>query len=127
MAVIFFKPTLVILLISLLALVSSTPTAEHRVLIYPRLNPVPDSISNKTYPPRPHSLPPYDPSKPKRGVSFTNTQWIKTFDRKNSKLIWAYNWDSAVPDGMPDGIDYTPMLWGAGPQHTTNVSRYQKE
>ncbi|EHL02577.1 putative Uncharacterized serine-rich protein C13G6.10c [Glarea lozoyensis 74030] len=106
MTVLFFKPVVVILLLSLLASVTSTPTAERRALKYPRLNPAPDSISNKTYPPRPHELPPFDPLKPKGGVSFTNTKWIKTFDRK-------FN-------GMPDGIEYTPMLWGAGPQHTTN-------
>lgn len=36
------------------------------------------------------------------------------------RISWAYNWDSQPGGSLPSGIEYTPMLWGTGSDHTTN-------
>ncbi|KAI0758657.1 hypothetical protein BD413DRAFT_467184, partial [Trametes elegans] len=36
------------------------------------------------------------------------------------QVSFAYNWDSAYPDGLPEGVVYFPMLWNAAAEHSAN-------
>jgi len=69
---------------------------------------------------------PYNPlSKLKRGLPFNNpSKYIQTFKGAGSKIAWAYNWDSYMDPGFPKNVEFVPMLWGDGADHTTNVSLY---
>lgn len=66
---------------------------------------------------------PYSPqSKLKRGLPFNNPpKYIQNFKGANSKVSWAYSWDSYMDPAFPKNVEYVPMLWGDGPEHTTNV------
>ncbi len=71
-----------------------------------------------------YTLPyPYNPLSPlKRGLPFNNpSKYIQTFKGAGSKISWAYNWDSYMDPGFPKNVEFVPMLWGDGADHTTNV------
>lgn len=74
-----------------------------------------------------YSLPyPYNPwSTLKRGLPFNNpSKYIQTFKGAGSKVAWAYNWDSFMDSTFPGNVEFVPMLWGDGADHTTNVSTH---
>ncbi len=33
---------------------------------------------------------------------------------RSLRVQWFYNWNSAIPEGKPDGIQFMPMIWGGG-------------
>ncbi|CAG8955026.1 hypothetical protein HYFRA_00007040 [Hymenoscyphus fraxineus] len=60
--------------------------------------------------------PPYDPSKNKRGLTFsTPTTWIQGFCGGGTHVTWAYDWAQSKPDNFPGCLTYIPMLWDASP------------
>jgi Glycosyl hydrolase catalytic core len=46
----------------------------------------------------------------KRGIAYNTASFASLFDQ--TKINWAYNWGQ-TSDGLPDGFDYVPMLWGS--------------
>ncbi|KAH7351312.1 glycosyl hydrolase catalytic core-domain-containing protein [Rhexocercosporidium sp. MPI-PUGE-AT-0058] len=68
---------------------------------------------------------PYNPlSTLKRGLPFNNpSKYIQTFKGAGSKISWAYNWDSYMDPGFPKNMEFVPMLWGDGADHTANWAK----
>lgn len=52
----------------------------------------------------------------KRGVAYNSPSLAKLFIGKSQ---WAYNWGSAN-GGLASGVEFLPMLWGAGSEKTAN-------
>ena len=59
---------------------------------------------------------------PKRGLSYNHPQYIQNWNGKNSQVNWAYNWDSSMDESFPKFLEFIPMLWGTGNDHTGQVS-----
>ncbi|RDL30105.1 uncharacterized protein BP5553_10383 [Venustampulla echinocandica] len=52
----------------------------------------------------------------KRGVPFNDPPtWIQCWG--GSKVSWAHNWGSRMPDGFPGNLEFIPMLWGLDGAH----------
>ncbi|CZT41761.1 uncharacterized protein RSE6_01543 [Rhynchosporium secalis] len=68
---------------------------------------------------------PYNPKNTcKRGLAFNNpSKYIQTFKGHGSKVEWGYNWESYMDAGFPKNIEYVPMLWGDGADHTRDWFR----
>lgn len=52
----------------------------------------------------------------KKGCCFVtgqNQKWRQNIERL--KPTWMYSWGSRYPEGLPAGIEFTPMLWGDSP------------
>lgn len=71
------------------------------------------------------SLKPYNPAGPKRGLPYSEAQYLKNFNIAGSQVSWAYNWASDMDPAFPTNLEYVPMLWGDGADHTNIVSEYQ--
>ncbi|KAK0114834.1 hypothetical protein ONS96_013317 [Cadophora gregata f. sp. sojae] len=64
------------------------------------------------------ALPPIRPKDPKRGHLFHNTDYLQKWGGAGSQVSWAYNWDSSMPSSFPKNLEYVPMLWSNGADHT---------
>lgn len=82
-------------------------------------HPLEDIPSNTTLSNR--SLPPIRPNDPKRGLSFHDATFIQKWSGPGSQVSGAYNWDSVIPADSPKNLEYIPMLWSAGVDHTNQV------
>lgn len=57
----------------------------------------------------------------KRGAAYNTASLISPLLGDGTKLSWAYNWGSSS-DGLSDissSLEYVPMLWGTGSDHTS--------
>lgn len=57
----------------------------------------------------------------KRGAAYNTASLISPLLGDGTKLSWAYNWGSSS-DGLSDvssDLEYVPMLWGTGSDHTS--------
>lgn len=60
----------------------------------------------------------------KRGAAYNTASLISPLIGDGTKLSWAYNWGSSS-DGLSDvssSLEYVPMLWGTGSDHTSSWS-----
>lgn len=60
----------------------------------------------------------------KRGAAYNTASLIAPLIGDGTKLSWAYNWGSSS-DGLSDvssSLEYVPMLWGTGSDHTSSWS-----
>ncbi len=55
-----------------------------------------------------------------RGLAFNDPNMIRNFDGAGTQATWGYNWDSAMPSTFPGYLEFVPMLWGDGSDHTSN-------
>lgn len=90
------------------------------VTVLSLMTPVFSTAINKTrLEPR---LPPYNPKGPKRGLPYSNVQYLRNFHAGGSQVSWAYNWDSHMDPAFSAALEYVPMLWSNQAIHTNNVS-----
>lgn len=55
----------------------------------------------------------------KRGLPFNNPpKYIQNWNGPGSQVNWAYNWDSYMDPAFPQYMEFIPMLWGTGSDHT---------
>ncbi|KAE8449253.1 hypothetical protein EG329_008420 [Mollisiaceae sp. DMI_Dod_QoI] len=59
-------------------------------------------------------------SSKKRGLAFNDASILSGFLSSSSQVSWAYNWGSTA-SGL-SGLEYIPMLWGLGSDHTNGWS-----
>ncbi|KAJ6090422.1 hypothetical protein N7486_009237 [Penicillium sp. IBT 16267x] len=48
----------------------------------------------------------------KRGAAYNDVSTVYTLSQTNT-ISWAYNWVYTLDPGLPSGVQYVPMLWGA--------------
>ena len=49
---------------------------------------------------------------PKKGfcTSVRRNDWLTQINALNAK--WFYSWSADIPEGVPQGVDFAPMIWG---------------
>lgn len=52
----------------------------------------------------------------KRGAAYNDIATVPLL-HSSGGISWAYNWAIAEQNGLPSGIEYVPMLWGADFDH----------
>lgn len=61
---------------------------------------------------RPPDLPPAGSKKKGLGQGTKNPQWAKRLS--DLRCRWFYSWNSAIPNGIPQGIEFIPMIFRYG-------------
>lgn len=59
------------------------------------------------------------PAVGKRGLAYNNAQLVSAVIHGSTTVSWAYNWGSTSAL-IPSELEYVPMLWGLGNDHTGN-------
>lgn len=58
----------------------------------------------------------------KRGIAYNNPAF--TFPFTSGQVSWAYNWDSVPSGSIRTGLEFVPLLWGMGSDHTSQWSAH---
>ncbi|KAJ5635720.1 uncharacterized protein N7484_009033 [Penicillium longicatenatum] len=48
----------------------------------------------------------------KRGAAYNDVSTVSLLSESNT-ISWAYDWVFSLDTGLPSGVEYVPMLWGA--------------
>jgi len=59
------------------------------------------------------------PAGGKRGLAYNNADLVSALIQGSTTVSWAYNWGSSSAL-IPSELEYVPMLWGLGSDHTAN-------
>lgn len=59
------------------------------------------------------------PAVGKRGLAYNSAELVSAIVHGSTTVSWAYNWGSSSAL-IPSELEYVPMLWGLGTDHTAN-------